>query len=172
MQEKPRYAGFWIRGLAWLIDMALLFGSNWLLELMLGAICYWFLKLHSPGSLRAASFDDYLDGSDSLWLQTFLTGMYVLASFLYYTVGHWKYGKTIGKWIVGVRVESASYAGYPVGQMTYLQSVARWFASFASWMIFGCGYLMAAMHPKKRTLHDLFGRTVVIRDRAFARPGK
>lgn len=148
MTETPastpvRYAGFWIRGAAWLIDLVLLIGTNWLIELALGL---------------------YAKDSGALWLQITIVVLYVGADFAYFTLGHWKYGKTVGKWVVRVHVESASYEGYPIGRITYLQAVARWFASIASEVLFGCGYFMAMMHPKKRTLHDLVARTVVVRD--------
>jgi uncharacterized RDD family membrane protein YckC len=47
--------------------------------------------------------------------------------------------------------------------MKWHQALARWASYLLSASLFGAGFLMAAFHPLKRTIHDLMAGTRVIR---------
>lgn len=69
------------------------------------------------------------------------------------------YGQTVGKWTTGLRIERTdghlpglgrvllrNFIGYPI-----------------SFFLFGLGFLLAAINPSGRALHDLIAGTVVVR---------
>jgi uncharacterized RDD family membrane protein YckC len=147
MRER-RYAGFWIRFVANLIDTIVLTVASWFLELMILGAVYWI------GS-RAKPFQDAFN---PFMLQVFNGVLYLLLAFPYYTWGHYRYGTTLGK---------KPFKIYVVGMATFLpitgkQSVIRTLAYALSYLPFGAGFLMAAFQPEKRALHDLVAGTVSI----------
>lgn len=78
---------------------------------------------------------------------------------LLYNVGfHAGTGATPGKMLFGLRVVRVD--GSPI---TFQRALLRFFAELASIAAFGFGYFMAAMHPERRTLHDLVAGTRVVR---------
>jgi uncharacterized RDD family membrane protein YckC len=93
-------------------------------------------------------------------VQTALTLAVVAGSAVYWIVPHWRYGQTLGKAAVGVRVVDA--AGGPVSlRAALVRLVGYWL----SWLTFGIGYLIAALRADKRALHDLVAGTRVDRVR-------
>ena len=71
-----------------------------------------------------------------------------------------KYGATLGKMAVGLRVVRPD--GSPI---TYMQAFARYWAKVLSGMLFGIGFFIAVFDPEKRGLHDRICETRVIRIR-------
>jgi uncharacterized RDD family membrane protein YckC len=68
-----------------------------------------------------------------------------------------KYGATVGKMAMKIRVVTAE------GQkVSYLRALGRYFAKLLSGMILMIGYLMAAFDDEKRALHDRICNTRVI----------
>jgi uncharacterized RDD family membrane protein YckC len=136
---NPRFAGFWIRALAHLIDFII-----WnLIEL---TIEYGItLPLHLS----------------AVWQQVVSVLATLVIPYLYYVEWPlWK-GATIGKGILGIQVVD-SETGNP---MTRKQSIGRLYAYLVSYAILGCGFLMVAFHPQKRGLHEWISGTHSIRTR-------
>ena len=131
------YAGFWIRFCAHIIDFALV---N-LVELGLEyAIC-------TP--LGVSAFAQQIVG-------VFFS--FALAYFYYVEIPI-RRGTTLGKQIFEIYVVDEA-----TGKIfSRKQAVIRLCGYLASYAIVGCGFLMAAFHPQKKCLHDLFARTVSIR---------
>ena len=147
MTER-KYAGFWIRFIANLIDTGLLTVASWFLELMILGVVYWV------GS-REKSFQDAFN---PFMLQVFNGVLYVLLAFPYYSWGHYRYGTTLGKKPFRIYVVCMSNF-LPI---TWKQSVIRTLAYTLSYLPFGAGFLMAAFQSEKRALHDLLAGTVSI----------
>jgi uncharacterized RDD family membrane protein YckC len=76
----------------------------------------------------------------------------------YFVVFHSLEGKTIGKWLLGLRVVTAER-----GTVTYRRALLRWIGmvAFAPVLL---GFLWVLWSPEKRAWHDLLARTWVIRD--------
>ena len=71
-------------------------------------------------------------------------------------------GKTIGKWTTGLRLEQTD-GNLPGITRAFL----RHFVGYPiSLFMFGLGFLMAAVNPTGRALHDLIAGTVVVREQA------
>jgi len=146
--SSPRYAGFWVRFIADLIDTTLLTVASWLLELMILGVVYWLGK-------RAAPFSDAFN---PFWLQIFNGVLYLALAFPYYTWAHYRYGTTLGKKPFGVTVVSEADR-LPI---SLKQAILRTLGYVVSYAPFGAGFIMAAFHPQKRALHDLIAGTVSI----------
>jgi uncharacterized RDD family membrane protein YckC len=75
----------------------------------------------------------------------------------YETFMIWKYGATLGKMACKIRVVS------PDGQnVSFGQSLGRYFAKIVSSLLCLAGYIMAAFDEEKRALHDRMCNTRVV----------
>jgi uncharacterized RDD family membrane protein YckC len=135
----PRPAGFWIRAVAFVLDL-LVFA---LVAASLAALARrrWGPALDEPGALPVA-----------VVLHT------LLFSVLYVVVLHASTGQTVGKMLAGARVVGADGARVPLGT-----AFLRYVAYYASLLPFGFGFLMAGLRRDKRALHDLLAGTRVDR---------
>ena len=76
--------------------------------------------------------------------------------FGYFTISHWYFGHTLGKWIFGLKVE---HKGSDLG---LLHSFGRTLAFLLSGQgTFGLGFLFALFRRDGRALHDIVADTVV-----------
>ncbi len=157
MNPSPttRYAGFWIRTVAMVIDTLLLTIGAWVLQLVVLGAIYWAGAL-SGARDASISFDDTFNPLVVQLLNAFL---YLLISMPYFVIGHAKYRTTLGKRVVSVYVVDHQ----TMATMTWPQSWARFGASGLSYLPLLGGYFMVAFHPEKRALHDLLAKTVSLR---------
>lgn len=74
-------------------------------------------------------------------------------------------GRTAGKWVTDLRIERTD--GEP---LSYPRSILRHVVGYALTLAtLGLGFLLAALTPQGRALHDLVAGTVVVRRRSVAR---
>jgi uncharacterized RDD family membrane protein YckC len=137
-----RYAGFWRRAVALWIDSAIL-----------NAVASIFLMAYL-GVLGVSVSD--VGGTT---MQLMGVGAYACFAFPYYTIAHYRWGFTLGKRLMRVRVVDASTGG----ALSAGQSIGRTLATLLSYLFFGVGYLMAAWDSQKRSLHDRLCSTVCVR---------
>ena len=76
------------------------------------------------------------------------------------------YGRTLGKRVVGLRVQSSDGAGV----ISWRQSLLRWMIQGAGWLICSLLLLIDLLwplwdRPLRQAIHDKAARTIVIRDR-------
>ena len=136
------YAGFWVRLGAHVIDFVLVNAIELALEYGIS------LPL----------------GLSSVAQQVVGVILSLSLCYYYYVELPQKRGTTIGKQIFGIQVIDIK-----TGQnFTRKQAIIRLFGYLFSYAIVGCGFLMAAFHPQKRTLHDLMAGTVCIRKKKSA----
>jgi uncharacterized RDD family membrane protein YckC len=131
-----RYAGFWIRFLATLIDWVILYGVSWLVQLPLPI---------NPNGLMAQVID---------------SAVYTALATPYFVYGHYKYQTTPGKRALRLYVVREDN-GLPI---TLKQSWGRYISYLISYLPLGCGYLMVLIQPKKQGLHDLIAGTICVRE--------
>jgi len=133
-----RPAGFWIRALAFALDVAIFL----IVRASYRAVARRFLGV--------AATDE--------WTLAPMLGLFTLLFAAAYTIVlHTLFGQTIGKLVVGIRV-AADGEPPPFGA-----SLLRFCAYFASLATFGIGYAMAGLRHDKRALHDLIAGTRVER---------
>ena len=157
-----RYAGFWIRGAARIVDLVLIlaaFNLFWLGDRH-GADAGWWAPsfLGEDGSPTDASFS-----AANVLRGIFFVGFPVF----YYVFLHGAYGQTFGKMAMRIKVLNAD--GSP---LTYRKALLRYLAYFLCDLTLDLGYVWAAFDMRKQGLHDKACRTIVVHEaslRASAR---
>jgi uncharacterized RDD family membrane protein YckC len=135
------YAGFWIRAAALILDSLIVGVVTFFIGFILGVV-----GGASKGALPATLVENLAS----------LIG--IVVSFSYYVLMVWKKGATLGKQAVGLRVLRGNGENMSLGRAALREIVGK----FASGIILGIGYIMAAFSDKKRALHDMIADTVVV----------
>lgn len=143
-----RYAGFWIRLLAYLIDVGIVYG---------GVVIVLILVEADTSTLN-------------IWWLAAIHGFYTLYAcilWMVYDVAFWAspWQATPGKKLLGLRVADLQY-----GRVTVLRAAWRYLCTFVSALLFGVGFLVIAFSKRKQGLHDMLADTVVIHDRSGEYP--
>ncbi len=139
-------AGFWIRSLAFLIDLLCLNLTSIFL-ILLG-----ILILGRNGALLLSTPSDL---ALILLIPTYL--FLLLVNLLYFTIFHATTGQTLGKLLCGLKVVKLDG-----GELGYGQSFLRFSGYLLSALPLGLGFIWAALDPKKLTWHDRLAGTCVI----------
>jgi uncharacterized RDD family membrane protein YckC len=146
-----------------------------------------FERLRAPFSLRCgALLIDYIIAVGVLALATLLARVFgdvrrgsslILAAgyvataavvFLNFVVIANLSGRTLGKWIAGLRIERRD--GEP---LSIRRALLRHLVGYPLTLLtFGLGFLLAAFDPQGRALHDRLAGTVVVRSRQPRAPGR
>lgn len=143
-----RYAGFWVRSLATLVDDVIVMAASLALTILGLYLVYQATK-------PAAAFSEAFTGG---FIQTVNFAAMLFVSVPYYVGFHWRFGWTPGKRLFRIRV----IRDIDDGSLSLGRSSARYFAQILSALPFGAGYLMAAWNKKKQALHDTIAGTVSI----------
>jgi uncharacterized RDD family membrane protein YckC len=129
-------AGFWIRFVAIIVDGLCLALVQWVLGFVIVALFFG-----APSTLAA------------------IVGLYtfnVLLGSIYPVIFHWRWGQTLGKMAMHIRV--VTIAGGPLSLgAAIIREIGYWVSLFTLCI----GYLMAAFRSDKRALHDLMAGTRV-----------
>ena len=147
LTETHDRAGFWLRLVAFSIDMLIL--TMFSLGLLFVGVIINNVDYE---------FSDLLLNADDgfplvpLWISGVLT-----ATAAYFTILHSEYGQTIGKSLLRLEVRTPSGA-----LLSYSQALFRWLAYGLSSVFCGLGFLWIAVTPGKRGWHDLLAHTVVV----------
>lgn len=151
-----RYSGFWRRALAHLIDSLLLNLVAWGVEAAIfGAMYGVYLILAHRNGTQVKPFSDAFD---PFFEQIASVVIYLAVAAPYFIWGQARYATTLGKRPLKTYVVRASDGG----PISLGQSALRFLGYGASYLTFGCGFLMAAFHPQKRALHDLIAGTISV----------
>jgi uncharacterized RDD family membrane protein YckC len=163
-QVKPvKYAGFWWRFLAYLID-----------DIILSFVAFIiFIPLWIAVGFNVFRFwaiedwdDNYYNYDSGTWAWigsivglSILTGLLSVAiNWLYYALMESsKHQATLGKMAVGAKVTDLEGNRISFGRAT-----GRYFGKIISGMILMIGYIMAGFTEKKQALHDMLANTLVI----------
>jgi uncharacterized RDD family membrane protein YckC len=137
---EVRYAGFWIRAAALLIDSLILGTFQFVVEFVVG---YVLSRAGVSPIPEAIEMD--------------LQVMSLLVQIFYFCWFRTHSGATPGKMVFGLKV--IDHGGGPV---RLGQAVKRWFAQILSGVLLGYGYMKAGWSPEKMSMHDGIARTRVI----------
>ncbi|MBK6912048.1 MAG: RDD family protein [bacterium] len=153
---RPRYAGFWIRLVAHIID-----------QLVISVVSFVFVMIGIVFSIGSISAITELDDPDPAAIIAVIGGWLVFAAII--SIGQWLYFAfmesspsrgSLGKIAVGLQVVDSR------GQtISFARASGRYFAKFLSSMILMIGYIMAGFTAKKQALHDILADTYVIYSR-------
>lgn len=147
-EEKPNL--FARRALAYLLDLALLY----VLTLATSLVCVFaYALLAHPG-----------DGSALAHLAAgaragyFTKAAHVLYYFSYFTIAHWYFGRTFGKWATGLQVQSAQGR-----ELSFGRALGRSLLYAVSGQLaLGVGFLLPIFRKDGLALHDLIAHTQVV----------
>jgi uncharacterized RDD family membrane protein YckC len=131
-----RYAGFWVRAVAFVIDVIILA----LLFLFVAAFC-----------LRNYGGDSY--SLRPIIIQSVITLLYFA---LFWSTSM---QATPGQKFCGVKVVD----GIGAHRISLMRALGRTLALVLSGLLLGIGYLMAAFTERKRALHDMIADTCVVK---------
>jgi uncharacterized RDD family membrane protein YckC len=136
----PRPGGFWIRLVAFGVDVVVIMLAQFVLGFL--AARRWGVDVERSSTLQGAV--------------VFFT---LLFAVLYPTVLHTLTGQTIGKLVVGVRVLATDGELLPPGA-AFLRAVVHWLSLP---FVLGLGHVLAGLRKDKRALHDLLAGSRVER---------
>ena len=161
--NRKRYAGFFVRANAFIID-------NLILSVV-GALFLYVMSLAGMLDLNAVSeiVNQYIDNPASTELvskalelpgmSTFFT-IWSVVQAIYFIVFHAVWRATPGKKLMRIHVEMANGE-----KLSWAFSIFRFVASIvtqATLIFYGLGYLIVLIDPQKRALHDFIAQTRVV----------
>ena len=141
-QYALRYAGFWIRVVAYLLDTLILYVTSVLIMFL-------------PFMEGMSQTDPSGMSGWTILLSVLLNSSIAIAYFTGFTG---RFAATPGKMALGLRVVRPDG-----GRVTYLRALGRYFGLLLSSVILYAGFIMAAFDDEKRTLHDRICDTRVVR---------
>lgn len=145
----PKFAGFWIRTVAYLIDGFLILI---LLSVLVGVGIFGYLS----GSESDTIGSFWYRTSETNW--NFLNLVVFGLNMAYFTFFLGTRGQTPGKMICGLKVVRLD--GSPI---TYVQAVVRTLGYYLNHLTLCIGFLWVAIDPRKQGLHDKIAGTFEIR---------
>ena len=137
--SKNFYAGFWVRFVAYLIDMIVIYAVASL------------LNTFSFGLLNK-QLDFPILGEESL--------SYVIVMFTYFIAMTYFFTQTLGKMIMKIKVETNKGDKLGLMDIVYRELVGRLLTIFLAYI----PYLAVAFTNKKKGLHDFIADTVVVKE--------
>ena len=102
--------------------------------------------------LRALSESGALDGDPLLSAILFMVLFGFFAKFWTHS------GQTLGMQVWGIRVQNADGSG-----ISLMQALLRFMVSIASWLCLGLGFVWALFDKHKRSWHDLYSNSQLVR---------
>jgi uncharacterized RDD family membrane protein YckC len=149
-----RYAGFWIRFVALIIDAIILTVVGMIvglpIRMLLGVSAVSVAQTQDPNQVMAM-----LPAMMGMIGVSLLINLVVGVSYDVWFVSH--KGGTIGKLALGLQIINLDGSRLSVGQ-----AFGRYFAKILSAIILYIGFIMAGLDPEKRALHDRICNTLVI----------
>ena len=157
LMQKPsdsapaiHYGGFFRRLGAFVIDFLMIL----LLSALMGVMAYIGYKVGLAAHGRFVSWDNVAP------LMILLTVAWIILAAIYFVVFHGMNGKTIGKWLFGLRV-----VGLAQQPISYRRALLRWVGMVGlGCASIGLSFLWIIWSGEKRAWHDLLARTWVIRN--------
>jgi len=156
-QNEVRYAGFWLRFVAYLIDDIIMGIAGFLISLpFIGGIIFSAIGIGDDPE----STENIVKGVTGILGSVFgLIVVIVIAGWLYFALMESsKKQATLGKMALGLRVTDLE--GNPI---SFARATGRYFGKIISGMILYIGYILAGLTEKKQALHDMIAGCLVVR---------
>lgn len=162
---EAKYAGFWLRFVAWLIDHLFL-KTLYLLAITpffsfvgLSALVDFNFHLNDMYGSAKDIFMDYSGNwRSALWSMPFL--FHRILKWLYYAIMESSSKQaTLGKMALGLKVTNMNG-----DKISFARATGRYFAKIISSVTLFVGYIMAGFTAKKQALHDIITEGLVVKD--------
>lgn len=160
-QNQVRYAGFWLRFAAYIIDQFVISLAGFIIAVpvIIGIVAFGLnLKdINEPSDFFSHNGLLMVGGIIGLVMLAILIS--IVMKWLYYALMESsKYGGTLGKMAVSIKV--VDMEGYKV---SFARATGRYFARIITNMTLLIGYIIAGFTEKKQALHDLIASCIVIK---------
>ena len=156
-QKPVRYAGFWLRFVAYIIDDLILCFVGFFISLpFIGSIIFNAFQIADAGNYDDRMFFGIagIVGAVFLWIIAS-----IVVGWLYFSLMEAsKHQGTLGKMALGLKVTDMDG-----NQISFGRASGRYFGKIISGMIFMIGYILAGLTEKKQALHDIIANCLVIR---------
>jgi uncharacterized RDD family membrane protein YckC len=143
--DATRYAGFWIRVAANVLDVLVLAAINQMALLATGG---W--SVFTPGPVLGHASVSF--GFTQVVVGGIVPPMVIIGSWV-------ALGASPGKLLLGLRIVDEPTGGRP----TAWQCIGRYLMALVGILCAGLGYLWIAIDPRKQGWHDKIVRTLVVR---------
>ncbi len=155
---EVRYAGFWLRFVAYLIDDLILGFVGFLVSLpFIGGIVLSAIGIGENPDLDERTFLGIAGIVGSVFG---LVVVVVALGWLYFALMESsKNQATLGKMALSLKVTDMD--GKPI---SFARATGRYFGKIISGLIFNIGYILAGLTEKKQALHDMMAGCLVIRN--------
>lgn len=158
--KEIKYAGFWLRVAAYLIDSLVMSAGGLLIAIpvIIGIVGFavGLEGVENPEDILESGRWMYIGGIIGLILLASLLGL--VMGWLYYALMESsKYGGTLGKIAVGIKVVDMNG-----NKVTFGKATGRYFSRIVTNMTLFVGYIMAGFTEKKQALHDIIAGCLVI----------
>jgi len=156
-QPEVKYAGFWFRFVAYIIDDFILGIVGFFLSIpFVGAIVFFAFRIaEAEGDTEKI----FLGIAGILGAVLMLIMVITVVGWLYYALMESsKQQATLGKMALSLKVTDMSGNRISFGRAT-----GRYFGKIISGAIFMIGYILAGLTEKKQALHDIIASCLVIR---------
>lgn len=158
--KEIKYAGFWLRVAAYLIDSLVMSAGGLLIAIpvIIGIVGFavGLEGIDNPEDFLESGRWMYVGGIIGLILLASLLGL--VMGWLYYALMESsKYGGTLGKIAVGIKVVDMNG-----NKVTFGKATGRYFSRIVTNMTLFVGYIMAGFTEKKQALHDIIAGCLVI----------
>lgn len=155
--SEKRYAGFWLRFAAHIIDQLIL-------QLVVGIISLPMIFGMVAGIIAASK--EIGDSSKAIAILSVIFGFIgllfmisLVAGWLYYAIMESsKLQGTLGKMAVDIKVTDIEG-----NQISFARATGRYFGKIISNMTLYVGYIMAGLTVRKQALHDIMSDCLVVR---------
>jgi uncharacterized RDD family membrane protein YckC len=149
------YGGFWRRGLAFFIDITILY------TLSTALFATWITITHTP--VESHEFFILSNTTPEIFMGVILPyyGISVLLNMTYFTYFHGTIGQTPGKKLLGLKVIDITGK-----EMTLGIAFLRWVGYIISKLVLFLGFIWIAFDRRKQGWHDKIAGTCVIRTKA------
>jgi uncharacterized RDD family membrane protein YckC len=154
IKEPPKpagekYAGFWIRFLAYIIDGIILFIIGFGIAFIIGLT--WGVANYSP-------YSNIYNSSSFLGVAIIIYGLVIVITWLYFAYQESSIKQaTIGKQALGLIVTDLEG-----NRLSFGRATGRWLAKILSGIILGIGFIIIGLTEKKQGLHDMIASTYVV----------
>ncbi|WP_245741963.1 RDD family protein [Anaerobacillus arseniciselenatis] len=141
-EKKYKFAGFWMRFWAYLLDLVIVASINGIIVTPLVAVT----------NIREINFT-------FMTLEALLIAM---ITFLYFVLLTKKWGQTIGKRVFGLKVINKKEGALTWSSVVFREVIGRYILQ--AFTITYTLYLIVAFQKEKQGLHDMVGETYVIHE--------
>lgn len=156
-KNEVRYAGFWLRFVAYIIDDFLLGFAGFIISIpFIGGIVFSAIGIGE----NPENTENLVMGLAGIFGSVVgLILVVIVLSWLYFALMESsKTQATLGKMALGLKVTDLE--GNPI---SFARATGRYFGKIISGMILYIGYILAGLTEKKQALHDIMATCLVIR---------